>query len=56
MTALQVPPPEPDPSLGDLVADWKEASLVHGPGDLRGQPDRLDDEEIADDVLIVTNP
>ena len=38
MTVLQVPPPEPRPSLGDLVAAWMEASLVHGPGDLLASP------------------
>jgi hypothetical protein len=27
------------------VADWIEANLVHGPGDLRGQPAKLDDEK-----------
>ena len=38
MAVMQVAPPDASPSLGDLVADWMEASLVHGPGDLRGQP------------------
>jgi phage terminase large subunit-like protein len=27
-----------EPTLGPLVAKWIEANLVHGPGDLRGQP------------------
>lgn len=35
------------PTLGDQVADWIEAHLVYGPGDLRGQPYRLDDEKRA---------
>jgi hypothetical protein len=42
-----VPPPDrkPWPTLGDQVSDWIEANLVFGPGDLRGQPARLDDEK-----------
>jgi len=47
MSVLQVPPPDRSPSLGDLVATWMEASLAYGPGDLRGQPYRLDDEKKA---------
>lgn len=35
------------PSLGGQVCDWIEAKLVFGPGDLRGQPARLDDEKRA---------
>jgi phage terminase large subunit-like protein len=35
------------PTLGDQVADWIEANLAFGPGDLRGQPYRLDDEKYA---------
>ena len=35
------------PTLGDQVADWIEANLVFGPGDLRGLPVRLDDEKRA---------
>jgi phage terminase large subunit-like protein len=38
---------EPWPTLGGQVADWIEEYLVHGPGDLRGQPYRLDDEKRA---------
>jgi hypothetical protein len=38
VAVIQVPPPDTSPSARDLVADWMEASLVHGPGDLRGQP------------------
>ena len=58
MAVMQVAPPDASPSAGDLVADWMEASLVHGPGDLRGQPHRIDDEKPThqwprDDVLIV---
>lgn len=32
------------PSLGFGVIDWMQHNLVHGPGDLRGDPLRLDDE------------
>lgn len=32
------------PSLGWLVLSWIEHYLVHGPGDIQGQPVRLDDE------------
>lgn len=35
------------PSLGPQVCAFIEAYLVHGPGDLRGQPARLDDEKRA---------
>lgn len=47
MSILEVPSPErrPWPSLGGEVCDWLEANLVFGPGDLRGQPYRLDDEK-----------
>lgn len=47
MSYLMVPPhdPTPRPTLGPQVADWMEASLVFGPGDLRGRPYRLDDED-----------
>lgn len=38
---------EPWPTLGPQVCDFIEAYLVHGPGDLRGQPVRLDDEKRA---------
>ncbi len=49
MTTFVVPPldKEPYPSLGGQVADWIEAYLIFGPGDLRGQPYRLDDEKRA---------
>lgn len=33
------------PTLGPQVVAWIEAHLVHGPGDLRGQPVRLDEEK-----------
>ena len=36
-----------DYSLGPLVALWMEQSLVHGPGDRRGQPYRLGNEKKA---------
>jgi phage terminase large subunit-like protein len=35
------------PSLGGQVCDWIEANLCFGPGDLRGQPAKLDDEKRA---------
>ncbi|NUM46006.1 MAG: terminase [Anaerolineales bacterium] len=35
------------PSLGGQVCDFIEAFLVHGPGDLRGEPARLDEEKRA---------
>jgi len=35
------------PTLGPLVCDWLEEFLVYGPGDLRGQAYRLDDEKRA---------
>lgn len=35
------------PSLGRQVVDWMEEYLVFGPGDLRGQPLRLDQEQQA---------
>lgn len=49
MSTLVVPPldREPWPSLGGQVAAFIEEYLVHGPGDLRGQPARLDDEKRA---------
>ena len=31
-------------SLGPAVVDWVETHLVHGPGDVEGQPVELDDE------------
>lgn len=36
--------PEPWPTLGEQVCEWMEAHLVHGPGDVLGQPFRLLDE------------
>lgn len=35
------------PTLGPLICDFIEEHLVHGPGDLRGEPARLDDEKRA---------
>lgn len=35
------------PSLGGQVCEWIEANLCFGPGDLRGEPARLDDEKRA---------
>jgi phage terminase large subunit-like protein len=44
-----VPPEDatPWPTLGPLVCAWIERNLVHGPGDVRGQPARLDPEKRA---------
>lgn len=49
MTELVVPAfeKEPWPTLGPGVCDAIEDNLVFGPGDLRGQPARLDDEQRA---------
>ena len=50
MSVLVVPPlpdKEPWPSLGPDVCDWQEANLAFGPGDLLGQPYRVDDEDRA---------
>lgn len=48
MSVLMVPVDrEPWPSLGGQVCDWIEANLVFGPGDLRGEPARIDDEKRA---------
>lgn len=33
------------PTLGPYVCDWIERYLVHGPGDLLGEPVKLDDEK-----------
>lgn len=38
---------EPWPTLGPQVCDFIEANLVFGPGDLRGEPARLDAEKRA---------
>lgn len=49
MSTFIVPPVEDQdwPSLGPDVADWMEANLAFGPGDLLGQPYRLDAEDRA---------
>ena len=49
MSTLIVPPlnEDPWPSLGEGVSQWMEDSLAFGPGDLLGQPFRLDDEDRA---------
>lgn len=49
MTILMVPAleDEPWPTLGPQVCDFIETYLVFGPGDLRGEPARLDDEKRA---------
>jgi phage terminase large subunit-like protein len=33
-----------NPTLGPIVIDWIEEFLVHGPGDIQGQPIVIDDE------------
>lgn len=47
-TIILPPPPKSErdlyPTLGPAIAEVMEQSLVHGPGDLRGEPFRLDDE------------
>lgn len=47
MSVICVPDLEakPFPTLGPLVCAFIEENLVYGPGDLRGQPARLDDEK-----------
>ena len=49
---------EPWPTLGDQVCDWIEQNLTFGPGDLRGQPARLDAEKRAanEAMLATTDP
>ncbi len=49
MASLVVPGPdaEPYPTLGPQVCDFLEDRAVHGPGDLKGQPYRLDDDKRA---------
>ena len=37
----------PFPSLGEQIVDWIEEFLVHGPGDVVGEPIDLDDEFYA---------
>lgn len=39
--------PEPFRSLGFALVDWIETFLVHGPGDVEGDPVELDDEFAA---------
>jgi phage terminase large subunit-like protein len=49
MSVLVVPSleEEPWPTLGGQVCEWIERNLVFGPGDLRGQPAKLDAEKRA---------
>src|SRR5690606_8160261 len=49
MALMMIPPvdEEPYPSLGGQVCEFIETYLVFGPGDLRGEPARLDDEKRA---------
>jgi phage terminase large subunit-like protein len=44
---LMIPQDMDFPTLGPQVCDFIEDKLVFGPGDLRGQPARLDDEKRA---------
>jgi len=46
MSTLVVPGPDrrPWPTLGPQVCEFIESFLVHGPGDIRGEPARIDDE------------
>lgn len=48
-TGLHVPAldSKPWPTLGPQVCEWIEEHLVFGPGDLKGEPMRLDDEKRA---------
>jgi hypothetical protein len=47
VAVLMVPPFDetPFPTLGPQVVEWMEDWLVYGPGDVRGEPYRLDDEK-----------
>lgn len=49
MTGLLVPPvdAQPWPTLGPQVVDLIEAGACFGPGDLRGEPAKVDDEKRA---------
>jgi hypothetical protein len=46
MATLEHPPPDDAlwPSLGGQVCDWMTTYLVHGPGDVRGEPLKLSRE------------
>lgn len=47
MSELSIPPIDKKawPTLGPGICDFIQAELVHGPGDLRGQPAVLDEEK-----------
>lgn len=49
MSVLTVPSDDGSryPTLGPQVCEWMQRYLVFGPGDLRGEPLRLDDEQQA---------
>jgi hypothetical protein len=48
MSVFVIPTPDPKwPTLGPGVAQWMAGRLVFGPGDLRGQPYRVDEEDAA---------
>ena len=44
MPAIRLVPDQSWPTLGWGVIEWIEARLVHGPGDVQGEPIELDDE------------
>ena len=49
MSVFVVPPldEEPWPTLGPGICDLIEERAIHGPGDLRGRPAKIDDEKRA---------
>ena len=48
MTVFVIPTPDPTwPTLGPAVAAWMSSHLVFGPGDLRGKPYQVDEEDAA---------
>ena len=44
MPTTRLVPPADWPTLGWQIIDWIETYLVHGPGDVQGEPFDLDDE------------
>lgn len=44
MPTLELVPPREWPTLGDVVIEWIEYHLCHGPGDIQGEPIFLNDE------------
>src|SRR5947209_6936026 len=49
MSVVMIPPPDPEPwpTLGPDVCAFIEGHLCHGPGDLLGQPVKLNNEQRA---------